>query len=494
MAKKIDLSKLIAVFVSIERMHYLLRSYIPQYTEWSTKIIDKIKKKFRFKKTILDDILSYTGIKDGYSLYLSEIRLIDKAAKEKLFCILPEKYEFVKAYRLSPEFTANMDINPLEAFQKELLPLPCTPETTLLQTYVVGKTLETLEQKSEKLINFFKPAKGLSFENGIFYFKHNGMPFIVLIELVDEPNANHSHKALLYSSDETNLMKLASQLNTELKAYNRYASAILTSFDGVLNFKYDEEQTIALRLSNFNMDLSFYGDEVKRAVNGDILQFLARRSGRRSYLLAGPPGGGKTRLIKNIISILPVEFTVVIIDKSGIGSLHYMNTSFTYVKPLCVVIEDIDLIIDDNDRRQILLNFLDGISSRTEMLTIMTANKPSVLGHVFLRRPGRIDRIVKILPGELTERVMQLGFLTKGLTVPMDLKDLSALTEGFTFAQHREFIDRARLYSGNKNILDKNNMLAALDECKEQFSTDVEDWTEIKSVRKSGLNIVTVAI
>lgn len=145
-------------------------------------------------------------------------------------------------------------------------------------------------------------------------------------------------------------------------------------------------------------------------IKGDLDKFLKsadayRAKGiphRRGYLLQGPPGTGKTSMLQAIANYIHRDLCVVnfgSITPSSIKSL------FAYSDKL-ICIEDIDAATQAADSRITsevkksenrltladLLNAIDGVTSGTGNILVMTTNYPEKLDPALLR-PGRIDRV-----------------------------------------------------------------------------------------------------
>ncbi len=118
---------------------------------------------------------------------------------------------------------------------------------------------------------------------------------------------------------------------------------------------------------------------------------------KRNYLFFGPPGNGKTSLISAIASqynldIYLMSFSINITDeifKKLISTLP-INGLF--------VIEDIDVLFDEKERKQIsistVLNIMDGLAKKNRLMTIMTTNHYDRISEAF-KRAGRVDMNVE---------------------------------------------------------------------------------------------------
>jgi len=196
-------------------------------------------------------------------------------------------------------------------------------------------------------------------------------------------------------------------------------------------------------------------DGVLQLVKKDYESFFAREDWfrnlklpfRRGYLLHGPPGNGKTSVIRAMLSRrgmrgLTLNFFSPAIDDDD---LQAMFERASQCAPSMVVLEDIDRAFPKNQMSgtkskvslQQLLNCLDGIGTLDGVVVAATANEPTALDPAILRRPGRFDRVV--LFSNPTAELRRL-YLRKLNCQFLDsvLKPAIELSEGFSFAQMRE--------------------------------------------------------
>lgn len=129
---------------------------------------------------------------------------------------------------------------------------------------------------------------------------------------------------------------------------------------------------------------------------------------KRTYLLEGLPGTGKTSLILALASqfnynLAIVHFSPKLTDIDLVRMLRSLDDNHgDSSKKTMIVFEDIDCIFkerksQDESRNMItfsgLLNALDGIATRDNMVTFITTNYKNNLDNALVR-PGRIDYIM----------------------------------------------------------------------------------------------------
>jgi len=196
-------------------------------------------------------------------------------------------------------------------------------------------------------------------------------------------------------------------------------------------------------------------ESVVQLVRKDFESFLHREQWfrnnrlpfRRGYLLHGPPGNGKTSLIRAMLNTSRLTGHSIRLFQERTDDIHLekMFLCAANTAPSLVVIEDIDRAfprtpsagVRCNVSLQQLLNCLDGIDSQDGVIVVATANDPTVLDAAILRRPGRFDRVVA-LPAP--DRQLRLRYFSKFNAHLNDeaLFHAAEDSEGFSFAQLKE--------------------------------------------------------
>ncbi|HEX6767404.1 MAG TPA: ATP-binding protein, partial [Polyangiaceae bacterium] len=177
---------------------------------------------------------------------------------------------------------------------------------------------------------------------------------------------------------------------------------------------------------------------------------------KKGLLFYGPPGTGKSHTIRYIASSLPKHTTLLVTAAQVALIADYMALS-RLLSPAIVVIEDVDLIARDREDLKTpgqesllnrLLNEMDGLRENSEVLFILTTNRPETLEPALAGRPGRVDQAIEFpLPDdEARRRLVEL--YRHGLTLPEAVtNDLVARTEGVSAAFIKEMMRRTAQFT-----------------------------------------------
>jgi chaperone BCS1 len=121
---------------------------------------------------------------------------------------------------------------------------------------------------------------------------------------------------------------------------------------------------------------------------------------RRGYLLAGPPGTGKSTLILAVASHFKLPIYSVPLRGTEMTGERLSRLLSNCRKPSLIALEDVDCLKVATSRKSKssegltmadLLNVIDGIGASEDRVLFMTANHPETLDAA-LTRAGRVDR------------------------------------------------------------------------------------------------------
>ena len=172
----------------------------------------------------------------------------------------------------------------------------------------------------------------------------------------------------------------------------------------------------------------------------------------KGILIYGPPGTGKTLLAKavateseaNFIQIKGPSLLSMWVGKSEEGVRKIFERA-RQVAPCIIFFDEIDSLAGRRGRDMgsgvtervlnQLLAEMDGIEELNEIVVIGATNRPDMLDPAILR-PGRFDRLVKVMPPGKEERLAIFKVHTRNmpLSKEISLATLAEKTEGFTGA------------------------------------------------------------
>lgn len=152
---------------------------------------------------------------------------------------------------------------------------------------------------------------------------------------------------------------------------------------------------------------------------------------KAGILLFGPPGSGKTSVIKLLSKTLVERGGTVFNAETHPMLVSAFLQDFSRIEPdrkMIVILEDLDSLIDQNGEAG-YLSLLDSGQSIDNTLFLATSNYPERLDQRVYNRPGRLSHVVRIgLPTALARE----AFLKAILKNWRDVAEIVILTEGFS--------------------------------------------------------------
>ena len=165
---------------------------------------------------------------------------------------------------------------------------------------------------------------------------------------------------------------------------------------------------------------------------------------KRGILLWGPPGSGKSVTINLLMKEL-ISLNGIVLLCGHPEFLSHMLQRIRQMepdRPIIVVMEDIDEIIEKHGEHSIL-SMLDGENQIANVVYLATTNYPERLGARIVNRPSRFDERIKVdMPSEAARRTY-LKFATKKIGNSLTDEELDKWvkdTENFSIAHLRELV------------------------------------------------------
>ncbi|MGZ6792627.1 MAG: AAA family ATPase, partial [Mycobacteriales bacterium] len=183
----------------------------------------------------------------------------------------------------------------------------------------------------------------------------------------------------------------------------------------------------------------------------------------RGLLLYGPPGCGKTFLVKaiagsgqaNVLSVKGAELLSKWVGESE-AAVRELFRRAREAAPTLVFLDEVDALApvrgqstDGGTTDRVvaaLLTELDGVEQLRDVVVIGATNRPDLVDPALLR-PGRLERLVFVPPPDATARTAVLTAAVKAVPLDpaVDLADLGRRTEGFSAADCAALVREAAL-------------------------------------------------
>ncbi len=271
--------------------------------------------------------------------------------------------------------------------------------------------------------------------------------------------------------------------NAVLKAES-YRGKVLSLEQAEHSYTGESSGITVHKLRHVERDQVILPETTLKLLERNVIHFVQQReqlanfkqSTRKGILFYGPPGTGKTHTIHYLSKALE-DHTTLLVSAEQVGLLSEYMTLARLLQPSIVVIEDVDLIARDRANMNSpceevmlnkLLNEMDGLKQDSEILFILTTNRPETLEAALASRPGRVDQAIEYpLPDE-NGRNKLTRLYSEGIHISdATIGEIVRRTEGVSPAFIKELMRRSVQFHIERNgngELTKDDVTFALDE------------------------------
>lgn len=315
-------------------------------------------------------------------------------------CISELQINSDKDYKLFEAMEFWLSLNRDKIYSKTFQPIKMSDDEDM---YLSKSSLKpTFEDVSKKGIHFTL-GEGTHF---MFYKKH-----LLLINKYLSRRGEMGGSRGTGDGDKIYIQSLSMNFNTHLFSdivsdsmvkYQDYKKDKISMYaTGGYSFSDNQKKINKRKLSSVILK-----DNMEQEIMQDVNYFLDGKdfyteSGliyKRTYLLYGVAGTGKSSLMKAIASEL--HYDIYNLSMKDLFSTEKKNNALGCIYEIppnsIICIEDLHVFFDSEDSNKdisLLLQFLDGLATPEDCLIFLTANDISKIPEVILR-PGRVDKRV----------------------------------------------------------------------------------------------------
>jgi hypothetical protein len=299
--------------------------------------------------------------------------------------------------------------------------------------------------------------------SGLFFIDDRGTLLVVLVNTPPEHGPRQSGVYIEVAAAEreqaARFLAELRRLTRERNVYRGHVLSLTMDMYGGFGLHFHQLPRIA------RQQIILPADVLER-VERHTLRFTRHRERllaagqhlKRGLLLHGAPGTGKTLTAMYLASQMQ-ERTILLLTGRSLGLLQRTTAMARILQPSMVILEDVDLIAEERTHSPMgsspllfeLLNEMDGLADDTDVIFLLTTNRPDLLEPALAARPGRIDQAIEIpLPDEGCRKRL---FDLYGAQVALDVGDWPMLllrTEGVSGAFIRELVRKAILFAAEE--------------------------------------------
>ena len=279
------------------------------------------------------------------------------------------------------------------------------------------------QHNNKKKINYLLDR--LKYTDEIVFMYDNAKLILKTEKICDKHAITiHRDEFALFSTfsitcEEEDFAKYESFINTSIKYFNKYYDEFQLGKDDIKLMLSSDEGGYFTSLGyrkKRNLDTIYLPSKQKQKMIDDLTYFLDEKTKakyaklgilhKRTYLFEGIPGSGKSSFIMALAShfgynLAIISFTPKMHDNDLIRLLRSLDEKEE--NKVFIIFEDMDCIFkerksNDESRNMItfsgILNALDGITTRDNMICFITTNYKQHLDSALIR-PGRVDSIFR---------------------------------------------------------------------------------------------------
>ena len=308
-------------------------------------------------------------------------------------------------------------------------------------------------------------------------FEQNGVFAAAGISNLHGVYGNRTYRVMCYADSQ--------HIDVIRNLFDQQFTSILESQVDFHGGKFDGKLQIIRNIEPLSLNDLVVEESLQQTIQHEVFDFFplsafyqtAGLPFKRGIIFHGPPGTGKTMIVKIVVS--QMKQTVIWVRPEDCQDGEDINKIFNLAriaKPSVLIFEDADFITLDRRMHRSgtvgeMLNQLDGLVKNDEIMVIMTTNQLDVIEKAICDRPGRID--AKIYIGELTREKISELLLRKLQPFKRSFSDFTNLLPHSLKLTGAEAVEMAQLI-----------MRQSLQECSTSIQiTEQHVWQALKQIK-----------
>lgn len=310
---------------------------------------------------------------------------------------------------------------------------------------------------SEVDIGEEKPIRCLN--NALYLWYEGSIPMALLLVQSGSPPMLHVDIAVPKKYETgPEIEQIMKRLEEAIKDCESYKHKVISFEATKHDYEVTETNIKVHHLQQVSREQLILPEKTIGLLERNLLHFVERRQQLRALglptkkgvLFYGPPGTGKTHTLHYLIGHLKKEYTTFLITAEQVEHLGLYCQLARLVEPAILILEDVDIIARERGSSgsetalNKLLNEMDGMKEDSDLIFLLTTNRPDDLEEAIRNRPGRIDQAIEFPKPDQASRAKLAQLYACAIELSAsEAEAIAARTDGASAAFIKELLRRS---------------------------------------------------